>query len=154
MNQLIVFRAIQGLGGGSIMAIAFVAVGDLFPPAERGKNQGYVASVYALSSILGPILGGLITDQLSWNWIFYINLPLGIPLIVLFIFYFPQVRLEAARHKLDVLGVVTLILSVVPLMLALSWGGVSILVGFTAGGGIHGSLLRNGPPLHLYRDPG
>ena len=124
MNQLIVFRAIQGLGGGSIMAIAFVAVGDLFPPAERGKNQGYVASVYALSSILGPILGGLITDQLSWNWIFYINLPLGIPLIVLFIFYFPQVRLEPARHKLDVLGVVTLILSVVPLMLALSWGGV------------------------------
>ncbi len=124
MTQLIVFRAIQGLGGGSIMAIAFVAVGDLFPPAERGKNQGYVASVYALSSILGPILGGLITDQLSWNWIFYINLPLGIPLIVLFIFYFPQVKPEAVRHKLDILGVATLILSVVPLMLALSWGGV------------------------------
>ena len=124
MTQLIAFRAIQGLGGGSIMAIAFVAVGDLFPPAERGKNQGYVAAVYAMSSILGPILGGLITDQLSWNWIFYINLPLGIPLIVLFIFYFPHVQLEATRHKLDVLGVATLILSVVPLMLALSWGGV------------------------------
>ena len=124
MTQLIAFRAIQGLGGGSIMAIAFVAVGDLFPPAERGKNQGYVAAVYAMSSILGPILGGLITDQLSWNWIFYINLPLGIPLIVLFIFYFPHVQLEAVRHKLDVLGVATLILSVVPLMLALSWGGV------------------------------
>ncbi len=124
MTQLIVFRAIQGLGGGSIMAIAFVAVGDLFPPAERGKNQGYVASVYALSSILGPILGGLITDQLSWNWIFYINLPLGIPLIVLFIFYFPQVKPEAVRHKLDILGVATLILCVVALMLGLSWGGV------------------------------
>ena len=124
MTQLIVYRAIQGLGGGSIMAIAFVAVGDLFPPAERGKNQGYVASVFAASSILGPILGGLITDQLSWNWIFYINLPLGIPLIFLFIRFFPHVRLETARHKLDVLGVTTLILSVVPLMLALSWGGI------------------------------
>ena len=124
MTQLIVFRAVQGLGGGSIMAIAFVAVGDLFPPAERGKNQGYVASVFAMSSILGPILGGLITDQLSWNWIFYINLPLGIPLIFLFIRFFPHVRLEPARHKLDIPGVATLILSVVPLMLALSWGGV------------------------------
>ena len=124
MTQLIVFRAIQGLGGGSIMAIAFVAVGDLFPPAERGKNQGYVAAVYAMSSILGPVLGGLITDQLSWNWIFYINLPLGIPLIVLFIRYFPNVQPDVTRHKLDVLGVATLILTVVPLMLALSWGGV------------------------------
>ena len=124
MTQLIVFRAIQGLGGGSIMAIAFVAVGDLFPPAERGKNQGYVAAVYAISSILGPVLGGLITDQLSWNWIFYINLPLGIPLLFLFIRYFPNVQPEATRHKLDVLGVATLILTVVPLMLALSWGGV------------------------------
>lgn len=124
MTQLIVFRAVQGLGGGSIMAITFVAVGDLFPPAERGKNQGYVASVFAMSSILGPILGGLITDQLSWHWIFYINLPLGIPLIFLFIRFFPHVRLEQAQHKLDVPGVATLILSVVPLMLALSWGGV------------------------------
>ncbi len=124
MTQLIVFRAVQGLGGGAIMAIAFVAVGDLFPPAERGKNQGYVAAVYAMSSILGPMLGGLITDQLSWNWIFYINLPLGIPLIILFIRFFPHVQPETLRHKLDVLGVATLILSVVPLMLALSWGGV------------------------------
>ena len=124
MTQLIVFRAVQGLGGGSIMAIAFVAVGDLFPPAERGKNQGYVASVFAASSILGPILGGLITDQLSWNWIFYINLPLGIPLIILFIRFFPHVRMETTRNKLDIPGVATLILSVVPLMLALSWGGI------------------------------
>ena len=124
MTQLIVFRAIQGLGGGSIMAIAFVAVGDLFPPAERGKNQGYVAAVYAMSSILGPVLGGLITDQLSWNWIFYINLPIGIPLLFLFIRFFPHVQPDVSSHKLDVLGVATLILSVVPLMLALSWGGV------------------------------
>lgn len=123
MTQLIVFRAIQGLGGGSIMAISFISVGDLFSPADRGKSQGYLAAVFALSSVLGPTLGGLITDQLSWHWIFFINLPLGIPVIILFIALFPQIRSTDVKHQIDYLGVVTLILAVVPLMLALSWGG-------------------------------
>ena len=67
MNQLIVFRAIQGLGGGSLMALAFVAVGDLFPPADRGKYQGFVAAVFGMSSVIGPTLGGFITDTLLWS---------------------------------------------------------------------------------------
>ena len=147
MTQLIFFRAIQGLGGGSVMAIAFVSVGDLFPPAERGKSQGYLAAVFALSSILGPTLGGLITDQLSWHWIFYINLPLGVPVIFLFIFFFPQIRRIDAKPKLDYIGVVTLILAVVPLMLALSWGGVQYrwssveVVGLLAFSGAMGILF-------------
>ena len=147
MTQLIFFRAIQGLGGGSVMAIAFVSVGDLFPPAERGKSQGYLAAVFALSSILGPTLGGLITDQLSWHWIFYINLPLGVPVIFLFIFFFPQIRRTDAKPKLDYIGVVTLILAVVPLMLALSWGGVQYrwssveVVGLLAFSGAMGILF-------------
>ena len=147
MTQLIVFRAIQGLGGGSIMAIAFVSVGDLFPPAERGKSQGYLAAVFALSSILGPTLGGLITDQLSWHWIFYINIPLGIPVMFLFIFFFPQIRRSDSKPKLDYLGVVTLILAVVPLMLALSWGGVHYawdsveVVGFLIFSGVMGIIF-------------
>ena len=147
MTQLIFFRAIQGLGGGSVMAIAFVSVGDLFPPAERGKSQGYLAAVFALSSILGPTLGGLITDQLSWHWIFYINLPLGVPVIFLFIFFFPQIRRTYAKPKLDYIGVVTLILAVVPMMLALSWGGVQYswasveVVGLLAFSGAMGILF-------------
>ncbi len=147
MNQLIAFRALQGLGGGSIMAISFVSVGDLFPPGERGKSQGYLAAVFALSSILGPTVGGLITDQLSWNWIFYINLPLGIPVIVLFAAYFPQVKIPKVSHRLDYLGVVTLILAVAPLMLALSWGGVQYpwgstqVIGALAFSGVMGGLF-------------
>ena len=143
MTQLIVFRAVQGLGGGSIMAIAFVAVGDLFPPAERGKNQGYVASVFAASSILGPILGGLITDQLSWNWIFYINLPVGhSPHNSVHSVLSARADWRRTRNKLDIPGVATLILSVVPLMLALSWGGVQYPWGSPQVAGIHGLFPR------------
>jgi len=124
MNQLIAYRGLQGLGGGVMMANAFITVGDLFPPAERGKYQGLVSAVFALSSVIGPTLGGFITDALSWHWIFYINLPLGIPVLVGLIREFPNIRAEGRHHRLDVLGVVTLVLAVVPLLLALSWGGV------------------------------
>ena len=67
MDQLIAFRAIQGIGGGALMSLAFVAVGDLFPPADRGKYQGFVAAVFGMSSVIGPTLGGFITDTLSWS---------------------------------------------------------------------------------------
>ena len=73
MNQLIAFRAIQGIGGGALMSLAFVAVGDLFPPADRGKYQGFVAGVFGMSSVIGPTLGGFITDTLSWNWLFDVS---------------------------------------------------------------------------------
>ncbi len=124
MNQLIAFRAIQGLGGGVIMANSFVAVADLFPPAERGKFQGFIGVAFGLSSVIGPTLGGFITDSLSWNWVFLINIPLGIPLILLFIWLFPNIRPEVENRKLDYPGMATLILAVVPILIALSWGGV------------------------------
>ena len=124
MNQLIVFRAIQGIGGGSIMALSFTTVGDLFPPAERGKYQGVVAAVFGLSSVIGPTLGGFITDNLSWNWIFYVNLPIGLPVIALFIRFFPNTRPERRTHRLDYAGMALLVLVVVPLLLGLSLGGV------------------------------
>ncbi|MBM3956495.1 MAG: MFS transporter [Gemmatimonadetes bacterium] len=123
MIQLIAFRAIQGLGGGVMMAIAFVAIGDLFPPAERGKYQGMMAAVFGLSSVIGPTLGGFITDSLSWRWIFYVNIPLGVPVVALLARFFPDVRQSRVRHALDYLGVAALILAVVPLLLGLSWGG-------------------------------
>ena len=124
MNQLIAFRAIQGLGGGTMMALAFVTVGDLFPPADRGKYQGFVAAVFGLSSVIGPTLGGFITDTLSWNWIFFINLPIAIPVAILFVLYFPSGRQTTASKRLDIAGMSLLVLSVASLLIALSWGGV------------------------------
>ena len=123
MDQLIVFRAVQGLGGGVLLAISFVIVGDLFSPADRGKMQGVLAAVFGLASVIGPTLGGAITDTLSWHWIFYINVPIGIAALVLFNKFFPAGLTSISGTRLDVVGMVTLVLSIVPLMIALSWGG-------------------------------
>ncbi len=124
MNQLIAFRAIQGIGGGCIMAMSLTTIGDLFSPAERGKYQGIVAGVFGLSSIIGPTLGGFITDSLSWNWVFYVNLPVGLPVVALFIRFFPNIRPVGRIHRLDYAGMALLALIVVPLLIGLSLGGI------------------------------
>ena len=89
MNQIIIFRGVQGIGAGVMMANAFTVIGDLFPPAVRGKYQGFMSAVFGLSAIVGPTLGGYITDSLSWHWVFFINIPLGVLIIVLFMFFSP-----------------------------------------------------------------
>ncbi len=124
MNQLIIFRAIQGIGGGSMMALSFATVGDLFPPAERGKYQGVVAGVFGLASVIGPTLGGFITDSLSWNWVLYINVPLGLAVIVLFVRFFPHIKPDRLARRLDFAGMGLLTLIVVPLLVGLSLGGI------------------------------
>jgi EmrB/QacA subfamily drug resistance transporter len=124
MTQLIVARAVQGIGGGVLIANAFVVIGDLFPPAERGKYQGLLGATFGISSVIGPTLGGLVTDQLSWHWLFYLSIPLGIPIVVLMVALFPDIRPAPGKHRIDYLGVATLVLAVVPLLLALSWAGV------------------------------
>ena len=124
MTQLIVFRAVQGFGGGMIMANSFIVIADLFPQSERGKYMGLISGVFGLSSVIGPTLGGFVTDSLSWHWIFFINIPLGVPVILLFVKFFPNLGATGRRPNLDYLGVCTLVLGVVPLLLALSWGGV------------------------------
>lgn len=124
MTQIIAFRGIQGIGAGVMMANAFTVIGDIFPPAERGKYQGFMSAVFGLSSIVGPTLGGYITDTISWHWVFFINVPLGVIIILLFIFFFPNFRPDNLKHSIDYPGLVLLILTVVPTMLALSWGGV------------------------------
>ena len=124
MDQLIAFRAIQGIGGGALMSLAFVAVGDLFPPADRGKYQGFVAGVFGMSSVIGPTLGGFITDTLSWSWIFYINMPLGLPILFLLIKFFPNVKPAAVSRQIDVAGMAALVVAIVSLLLALSWADV------------------------------
>ena len=124
MNQLIAFRAVQGLGGGVIMVNSFTAIADLFPPETRGKYQGFVGVVFGMSSVIGPTLGGFITDNLSWNWVFLVNIPIGVPVLILIALLFPSIRPEVENRKHDYPGMVTLILAVVPVLLALSWGGV------------------------------
>jgi len=124
MNQIIIFRGVQGIGAGVMMANAFTIIGDIFPPAERGKYQGFMSAVFGLSSIIGPTLGGYITDSFGWHWVFFVNVPLGILIIILFSIFFPHIRPDNLKHTVDYPGVVLLILSVVPLMLALSFGGV------------------------------
>ena len=124
MNELIVFRGLQGVGAGAIMGLTFIIIGDLFPPAERGKYVGLLSGVFGISSVIGPTLGGFITDNFTWNWVFFINIPLGIIIVLLFIFFFPHLRPVIKKPKIDYAGIVTLILAVVPLMIALSWAGV------------------------------
>ena len=124
MNQLIAFRAIQGIGGGIIMANTFVSIADLFPPEDRGKFQGFVGVAFGMASVVGPTLGGFITDNISWNWIFFINIPVGVPALILITLLFPKITPEVQSRKLDWLGMATLILAVTPILLALSWGGV------------------------------
>jgi EmrB/QacA subfamily drug resistance transporter len=124
MTHIIVFRGVQGIGAGIMMANAFTVIGDIFPPAERGKYQGLITGVFGLSSIVGPTLGGYITDAFSWHWVFFVNIPLGVLIIILFIFFFPNFRPDSLRHNIDYFGLVTLVLTVVPTMLALSWCGV------------------------------
>ena len=124
MSMLILSRGVQGFGAGIMMSNAFTVVGDLFPPSERGKYQGYMSAVFGISSVVGPTLGGFITDAISWHWVFFVNMPLALAVIVLFVFFFPDIRPQQASHRIDYWGVTTFILGIVPLMLALTWGGV------------------------------
>ncbi|MHB8644776.1 MAG: MDR family MFS transporter [Thermomicrobiales bacterium] len=123
MTQLILFRGLQGIGGGIMAANAFAIIGDIFPPAKRGKWQGITSSVFGLSSVVGPALGGWITDSSSWRWVFYINIPLGIIALAVLVIAFPYFRPTGIKRVIDWAGVATLILAVVPLLLALTWAG-------------------------------
>ncbi len=123
MTELIVFRGIQGLGAGGMIANAFTIIGDLYPPSERGKYQSYISGIFGLSSIIGPLAGGFLTDYLSWEWIFFINIPIGVIVILLFLRYLPLIRPDEDRKGIDVPGIVLVVLAIVPLLVALSWGG-------------------------------
>jgi len=121
--SLILFRAVQGLGSAALFTGALSVVADLFPPRERGKYQGLFGAVFGLSSVVGPLAGGFITDRLGWHWVFFINLPVGAVALSLVLLRMPRLRPEGIpRGKLDLVGAVLLALAVVPLLLALSLG--------------------------------
>ena len=123
MLHLIIFRGVQGLGAGLLLSSAFTIVGDLFPPAERGKWHGLFGAVFGIASVVGPVLGGYLTDQWSWRWVFYINLPLGLGALIVLARSFPAVRPTRAGRPIDFAGAGALLLFVIPLLLAFSWAG-------------------------------
>jgi EmrB/QacA subfamily drug resistance transporter len=124
MTQLIAFRALQGLGGGAIMPIVQAIIGDIFPPAERGKWQGMTIGIWGLATIVGPPLGGWITDTWSWRWVFYINLPLGAAAILVAALALPRL-IERRVHRIDYAGAASLVVAASALVLAFSWAGTT-----------------------------
>ncbi|MNX74831.1 Multidrug resistance protein 3 [compost metagenome] len=122
MEALVAFRGIQGLGGGALFAVVLTVFALMFPPRERGKLQGLFGAIFGISSILGPWLGGFITDHISWRWVFYINMPVGAIALYFIIRHMPAIE-PPSRQRFDVLGAVSLAVWTVPLMLIISWGG-------------------------------
>ncbi len=123
MTQLIVFRGIQGLGAGGLITLAQTTIADLVPPRERGRYQGLFGAVFGFSSVAGPLLGGFITDILSWRWIFYINLPVGMLALALIWFGFHRPH-HVVTHSIDYAGAFLLTSATVCMLMVLTWGGV------------------------------
>ncbi|MHB8681206.1 MAG: MDR family MFS transporter [Acidimicrobiales bacterium] len=122
MGELIAFRALQGIGAGGLIALAMAIVGDIVSPRERGRYQGYFGAVFAFASIMGPLAGGLLTEHLSWRWVFYINIPIGaVALVVTSIVL--RLPFRRAEHSIDWGGTALLVAGVSALLLVTVWGG-------------------------------
>ena len=132
IEELIAFRAIQGLGGGGLMALAMATIGDVVPPRERGRYQGYFAAVFGTSSVLGPVLGGWFADGPGWEWIFFINIPIGIAALVITsaALKIPHVRRD---HSIDYLGAAVVVGSVTSILLYTAWAGPDLGWGSATG---------------------
>jgi EmrB/QacA subfamily drug resistance transporter len=166
MGQLIAFRAVQGVGGGGLFAIALSIIGDVIPPRERGRYQGYFGAVFGVSSVAGPLLGGWLTDGPGWRWIFYINLPVGLAALVVtsMVLRMPVIR---RQHKIDYLGAATIVGAVTCLLLYLDWRGndygwtdpfaLALLAGTVLLAGLFVAIERRADepiiPMRLFRNP-
>ena len=166
MGQLIAFRALQGVGGGGLFAIALSIIGDVIPPRERGRYQGYFGAVFGVSSVAGPLLGGWLTDGPGWRWIFYINLPVGLAALVVtsMVLRMPVIR---RQHKIDYLGAATIVGAVTCLLLYLDWRGndygwtdpfaLALVAGTVLLAGLFVAIERRADepiiPMRLFRNP-
>lgn len=165
INQLVIFRGIQGIGGGIIMGLAFAVIADLFPPAERAKYQGLFSAVFALASVIGPLVGGWLTDSLSWRWVFFVNIPIGIAALAILWFAFPDLHQRRPKVSIDYVGTATLVAWVVPLLLALEWiphTGFTNSVGWALSAAaiffslfiiVESRVEEPIVPVHLFRNP-
>jgi len=165
MDQLIVFRALQGLGAGGLLTGAIATIGDLVPPRERGVYMGYMMAAMMLAMIAGPLVGGYITDNFSWRWIFYINMPVGgaALLYLAATLHVPRRRVE---HRVDYLGAVLLAVGATAIILLTTWGGTQYawrsvqiiglgVLGVAATAGFLGAEARAAEPilpLHVFRN--
>jgi EmrB/QacA subfamily drug resistance transporter len=132
IDQLIAFRAVQGLGGGGLMSLALAVIGDIIPPRERGRYQGYFAAVFGTSSVLGPVLGGFFADGPGWQWIFFMNVPIGLVALVITsaALKMPHVRRD---HTIDYLGAALVVGSVSSFLLYTAWAGPDLGWGSSTG---------------------
>ena len=165
MTELIVFRGIQGIGAGSLFPISLAVIGDLFTPAERGKYQGLFGAVFGVAALIGPALGGIITDNISWHWIFYINLPLGLISLLVVGRVLPSVKRPKNPLNLDVVGATVFVAAMIPLLVGLTnkqtadWGtfevggllgiGIVLIAVFLV---IESRAKEPIVPLNLWRD--
>jgi EmrB/QacA subfamily drug resistance transporter len=139
MPQLIAARAVQGIGSGGLMALAFAIIGDAVSPRQRGRYVGILGSTFAVASVIGPLLGGFFVDQASWRWVFFLNLPLG-ALALGVTHRYLHLPSQRTPHRIDVEGAIVLVAGVSCLMLALMWGGEQhawgspVILGLFAGG--------------------
>jgi len=120
MWQFVAFRGIQGLGAGALFPVALAVIGDMFDASERGKYQGLVGAIFGLSSVIGPAIGGVITDTVGWHWVFFVNLPLGAIVFVVIWRALPTFRPSGARPKIDYLGASVLAGALVPFLIGLT----------------------------------
>src|SRR6478609_5068734 len=141
MTTLIIFRAVQGVGGGGLAVTATALIGEVIPLRDRGKYQGALGAVFGVTTVLGPLLGGLFTDHLSWRWAFYVNVPIAIFVIILAARTIPGARRAGLRPKIDYLGVLFVGLGASGLILATSWGGTQYPWGSTTIIGLFGASL-------------
>ena len=120
MWQLVAFRALQGLGAGALFPVALAVIGDMFDAAERGKYQGFVGAVFGLSSLIGPAIGGIITDTVGWQWVFFVNLPIGFVVFAVIWRTLPSLRRSDAAPRIDYLGASVLVAALVPILIGLT----------------------------------
>lgn len=164
MEQLIIFRAIQGLGGGGLMALVFAIIADVVPMRQRGRYQGYFGAVFGVSSVAGPLLGGLLTDHLSWHWIFFVNVPFGL-LALWVVATRLHLPVRVSQHKIDFIGAGLLSAASICILLVSVWGGnqydwmsneiIGLIVGAFAAIGLFILQERRAKepiiPLHLFK---
>src|SRR3954451_5144418 len=148
ITELIGFRALQGLGAGGLMTLAMAIVGDIVAPRERGRYQGYIQMVFVLASVAGPLLGGLFADHLSWRWVFYVNLPIGVVALTVVTATLERTATRS-RPRVDWSGAALLAAGLTTILLLATWGGrqfawgsgqtatlaltaIALLVGFAA----------------------
>ena len=123
MFQLIIFRGLQGIGGGILISLPFIVVGEIFSPRERAKYMGILASVFGLADVLGPILGGVITDTFGWRWVFFVNVPVGIAAVTILLYSLPNFKLPDVKKVIDYSGIITFTLALSSLFLAITLAG-------------------------------